>query len=230
MVWKMTDRHGIGANGPPAHEAFSLEIENLFSLVSGSTASPVTTDDQEQALDSLLDDVRRARKDADAKRAEGKKPHLEAGKAVDSAWKPLIEKCDKAADEIKKVLTPYRTAKQAAKDEAAKKAREEAAAKEKAAQESLCKSDDLEERFAAEEQLKQADKLTKAANRADREATGLRTTWRAEITDMRSAMLAYMKREPDRFRSLVEELAARDARGTRAPVAGVLFIETKEAV
>lgn len=225
-----TDRLSIGGNSPPPHEAFALEIEELFSTVSGSVASPVTTDTEEAGLDALLDDIRRARKDADAQRKAEKLPHDIAAKAVQAAWLPLLDRCDVAAEAIKKALTPYRTTKQKAKDEAARKAREEAAAKEKAAQQALRNSDDLEERFAAEEQLKQASRLTAQANRVDREATGLRTVWRAEVKDMRAAMLFYMKRDPDRFRNLVYELAARDARGTRAPVDGVEFLEDKQAV
>lgn len=226
----MDDRLGIGGNSPPAHEAFMLAAEDMLTLASDNTSVPVTTDEQESALSDLLDDLRKMRRDADKHRKEEKKPFDDGAKAVQARWLPVIDRLDHAALGVKKHVEGFRIAKQKAKDEAARKAREEAEAKQQAAQQALRNSDDLEERFAAEEQLKQADKLVKAANRADREATGLRTVWRAEITDMRSAMLAYMKREPDRFRSLVEELAAKDARGTRAPVAGVLFIETKEAV
>lgn len=226
----MTDRHGLGGNSPPPHEAFALEIEQLFSTVSGSVASPITTDEQEAGIDGLLDDVRRARKDADAQRKAEKRPHSDAAKQVDANWMPLIDRCEHAEMALKKALTPYRQAKQKAKDEAARKAREEAEAKQKAAQQALRNSDDLEERFAAEEQLKQADRLVKSANRSDREATGLRSHWVAEITDHRAALNYYLKREPDQFKDLIQGLASRDARGARAPVPGVTFIEKKEAV
>ena len=226
----MTDRHGIGGNAPPASEAFALEIDELFSLISGSTATPVTTDEQEAALDDLLDKVRRARKDGDATRADEKRPHDEAAKAVQARWLPLLARCDAGVQAIKDALTPYRTAKQRAKDEAAAKAREEAAAKLAEAQAALKASDDLEERFAAEEALKQASKLDKVANRIDREATGLRTHWEAEITDRRAALNHYIKHQPQAFEALLQELADKDARGTRAPVPGVLFHERKTAV
>lgn len=221
---------GKGHNNPPAHEAFALEIEQLFSTVSGSTTLPIETDDQEQGLDCLLDDVRRARKDADTQRKAEKKPHSDMAKQVDSNWMPLIDRCEHAEMAIKKVLTPYRQAKQKAKDEAARKAREEAEAKQQAAQQALRNSDDLEERFAAEEQLKQAGKLVKAANRSDREATGLRTSWVATITDRKKALYHYLDREPDMFVELIQRLADRDARGSRAPVPGIEFSERKEAI
>ena len=220
----------IGGNNPPPLAAMSLHIEDLFSLVSGSLAAgPVTTDEQEGALDNLLDDLRRAKKDADAQRAAEKKPHDDAAKEVQAAWKPLLDRCDKGAEAVKAALTPYREARQHAKDEAARKAREEAEAKQAAAQAALRKSDDLEERFAAEELLEQAAKQVAQANRIDRSATGLRTYWEAEITDRRAALNHYIKTQPEAFAELIQTLAERDARGTRVAVPGVIFHERKKA-
>ena len=188
----------IGHNNPPPVEAFALHIEDLFALVSGSLAAgPITTDAQEVALDNLLDDLRQAKKDADAQRVIEKRPHDDAAAAVQASWKPLLTRCDAGADAIKAALTPYREAKQRAKDAAAKKAREEAEAKLAAAQAALRKSDDLEDRFAAEEQLVQAAKLTAVANRIDRSATGLRSYQIADVTDRRALLEHVMKTDPD---------------------------------
>lgn len=219
----------VGANNPPPVEAFTLHIEELFSLVSGSTATELTTDEQEAALDALLDDVRKARTDADKQRAAEKKPHDDAGKAVQAAWKPLLDRCDAATKALKDRLTPYREARQRAKDEAARLAREEAEAAQKAAQEALRASDDLEERFAAEENLKRASKLTALANRIDRSATGLRTIWEAEIIDRRAALNHYIKTNPDAFTDLIAQLADADARGARPAVPGVVYHDRKRA-
>lgn len=218
-----------GDNKPPPVVAMSLHIDDLFALVSGSTASPITTDEQEAALADLLADVRQAGNDAEEQRKAEKKPHDDAAKAVQAAWKPVLDKCDAAAAAIKNALTPYREARQRAKDEAALKAREEAAAAQKAAQEALKSSDDLEERFAAEEQLKRASKLTAAANRIDREATGLRPYWEAEITDQRAALNHYVKTRRSEFEDLIQRLANEDARGSRGTVPGVVFHERKRA-
>jgi hypothetical protein len=208
----------LGHNNPPAHEAFALHIEELFKLVSDTAAGGcVETDEQDAALEGLLDDVRKARKDADAERAAEKKPHDDAAKAVQAKWKPLLDRCDIAADEIKRLLTPYRTAKQRAKDEAARKARAEAEAKQRAAQEALRQSDDLQAKYEAEATLKQATKLAAAANRIDREATGLRTVYRTEITDMTAlSRWAWINRR-DEYEAFLTQLAERE--GRRGPVA-----------
>jgi len=200
-------RDGIGGNAPPPVEAMGLHIEDLFALVSGTVAATVTTDEQEAALDELLDDVRQARKDADEQRVLEKRPHDDAGKAVQAAWKPLLDRCDKAAEAIKAALTPYRTARQAAKDEAARIAREEAAAKLEQAQTALRQSDDLEERFAAEEALEQAGKLTAQANRIDRSATGLRSKQVADVTDRRALLEYVMKTDPEALGDWLAEYA-----------------------
>lgn len=109
---------GMGDNNPPPFEAWSLHIEDLFQLA--NSIGEAKDDAQEEALDALLDDFRKARKAADGERAAEKKPHDDAGKAVQAKWRPLLDRCDIAADAIKKALTPYRTAKQKAKDDAAR--------------------------------------------------------------------------------------------------------------
>ena len=89
----------------------------------------------------------------------------------------------------------------------------------------------MEARFIAEEQLKQAAKLTAAANRADRSATGLRTSWVAQITDRRAALNHYLREQPEMFERLIQDLADKDARNeaTRRDIPGILFEQKKEA-
>lgn len=218
------------SNQPPPLEAFGLHIEELFALVSDTTAgAEVTTDEQDAALDALMDDLRKARKDADAQRAVEKKPHDIAAAAVQAQWKPLLERCDMGVAEIKKLLTPYRDAKQKAKDDAARAAREEAAAKQKAAQEALKSSDDLESRFKAEAELKQAAKLTAVANKIDRSATGLRTSWVAEVADFKALLRYAMERRPELVKDWLADFADSEVRGGVREIPGVTISEKKVA-
>jgi len=220
----------MGDNKPPADAAFGLHIDDLFSLLSDTLAGgEVSSDEQEAAIDALLDEFRKASKDADKERAAEKKPHDDAGKAVQVKWKPLIDKADRGVEACKEALTPYRTAKQRAKDEAARKAREEAEAREAEARAALKQSDDLEAKFAAEQELEAAAKLKAVANKIDRSATGLRTYWEAEITDRKAALLHYLNRSPERFENLIQQMADEDARGARAPAPGIIFHERKKA-
>lgn len=220
---------GMGDNNPPPFEAWSLHIEDLFQLANG--IGNATNDEQEAALDALLDDFRKAKKEADKERAAEKKPHDDAAKAVQAKWKPLLDRCDIAAEAIKRALTPYRAEKQRAKDEAARKAREEAERAHKAAQAAF-KSDDLDDRLEAERLASQAKAMQVQANKIDRQSTGLRTFWEAEITDRKAALLHYLAREPDQFAALIQSLADKDARNeaTRRDIPGVKFHERKVAV
>ena len=216
------------SNNPPPHDMWAIHIEGLFDLANG--IGEATDDEQEQALDDLLDEFRKARKGADTERAAEKKPHDDAGKAVQAKWKPLLDRCDIAAEAIKKALTPYRAAKQRAKDEAARKAREEAEAAHKAAQAAF-QSDDLADRLEAERLASQAKAMQVQANKIDRQSTGLRTYWEAEITDRKAALLHYIKSSPEAFEVLIQDLAAKDARNeaTRRDIPGVKFHERKVA-
>lgn len=218
----------IGDNNPPPFEAWSLHIEELFDMANG--IGEAKNDEQEAALDSLLDDFRKAKRDADKERAAEKKPHDDAAKAVQAKWKPLLDRCDIAAKAIKDALTPYRTAKQRAADEAAHKAREEAEAAHKAAQAAF-KSDDLDQRLEAERLASQAKAMQVQANKIDRQSTGLRTYWQAEIADRKAALLHYIKAQPEAFEALIQSLADKDARNeaTRRDIPGVKFHERKEA-
>lgn len=221
---------GVGHNAPPADATFGLHIDDLFSMLSNTLAGgTVDSDDKEAAIDALMDEFRKASKDADKARAAEKKPHDDAGKAVQAKWKPVIDKADRGVTECKSALTPYRIEKQRIADEAARKAREEAEAKQAAAQAALQQSDDLESRFQAEQELEQAKKLTAVANKIDRSATGLRTSWEAELTDKTAALRHYLKTQPGEFEALIQTLADRDARGARPPVPGVLYHERKKA-
>lgn len=220
----------IGDNNPPADATFGLHIDDLFSLLSDTlSGGTVDNDDKESAIDELMDEFRKAAKDADEARKVEKKPHDDAAKAVQAKWKPIIDKADRGVAECKAVLTPYRVEKKRIADEAARKAREEAEAKQRAAQEALRQSDDLEATFQAEQQLVQAKKLAAIANKIDRGATGLRTHWEAELTDQSAALRHYLKTQPDEFLALIQTLADRDARGARPPVPGVLYHERKKA-
>ena len=220
------------SNNPPAFEAHSLHVEELFALVSDTTAAGVVTnDDQEAALDELMDDLRTAKKGADAERAAEKKPHDEAAKAVQAKWKPLIDRCDMGLTAVKNLLTPYREAKKRAAEAAAAQARRGAEERTAAAQMALRQSDDLETRFAAEAVLKQATKLQAVANRVDRTPTGLRTLYRAEVTDATAfARWAWANRRTE-YLQFLADLAAREVRATGATttIPGILVHTERKA-
>lgn len=204
---------GPGHNQPPAFEAYSLHIEDLFTMANGAGA--VEDERAEQALDDLLDDLRAAKKAADTERAAEKKPHDDAAKAVQAKWKPLLDRCDMATLRIKGLLTPFREARQREREEDAQRARDEAEARQRAAQAAL-QSDDLDEKFAAEQNLATAKKLAAVANRIDRSASGLRTRWAHRIVNRRDLLKHVMERHPEDLADMLNEFVrSKVATGTR---------------
>jgi len=63
--------------------------------------------------------------EADKTREAQKKPHLEAGRAVDAVWQPLVKKAKEGADAIRKALGAYETRKDQERRAAETKARED---------------------------------------------------------------------------------------------------------
>lgn len=218
------------SNNPPADAAYSLEIDNLFQMLSDSlSGGVVSSDEQEAALDALSKDFLKAKQDSDKARAAEKKPHDDAAKEVQARWKPIVEKAERGQKECLAAITPYRQEKQRLKDEAAAKARKEAEDRQKAAQEALRASEDLEAKFQAEQELAAAQKLAAQANKIDRAPTGLRTWYEAEITDRGAAIRGYIKLFPERFEALIQDMADHDARNGRPQRNGVTYHEKKAA-
>jgi hypothetical protein len=57
---------------------------------------------------------------------------------------------------------------------------------------------------------------------------GLRTVWKATVTDARAAAAHYWQTNPDAFAALLQKLADDDVRaGKRSGVPGVEFVETR---
>lgn len=114
----------IGANNPPDEaeiikaqiEAASANIADYAEIKDDETAAKA------QGVRSRLLELSG---EADKKRETEKKPHLEAGKAVDERWQPIVKLGKSLADTIRGALSAYETRK-------AKKLAEEVAAREEA--------------------------------------------------------------------------------------------------
>ena len=215
-----------GHNNPPAEIAFSMEIDELFALV--ASAGPVKDERADTIMDGLLDDFRKARKATDEARKKEKAPHDAAAKRVQDRFNPVLAKADRGMEEVKALLTPYRARVKAEKDAAAAKAREDADALQRAAQVKL-QSDDLEVKFAAEQELKDASKLSAAANRMDRAPKGTRAVWSAEITDRKAALLFLLPKFPELFVDVIQRLANTEARGARSQIPGIVYSSAEVA-
>jgi hypothetical protein len=224
----------IGHNNPPSpFETIESEILVLFDQAKGFLdGEPIADQKQADAVGLLDGMIMKARKAADELRVEQKRPHDEAAKAVQEAFKPLLTRCDLARDACKQALTPYLRKLEDEKRAKAEEARRVAEEERRKAEEAMQASHryDLEAREAAEAQLKQAEEAEKAARRAEKDkahvtgagrAKGLRTTYRAEVTDYTAFARHLWTSHKDEYQqfldSMAEKLIGRGVRGETVP-------------
>lgn len=204
---------GLGHNQPPEptpFEAIQVHITDLTETAKGFLdGTGVTTQAEADAVAKLLDEGRKATKAADAARAEEKKPHDDAGKAVQAKWKPLVEAGERISAICKQALAPYLEAQEAEKRRIAEEARKAAEAKAAELAEAARQASATD--LAAQEQVAALEKEAKAAatraSRAEKDkahgvggarAATLRTTYRPVIVNgVEAARWAWQNRRTD---------------------------------
>lgn len=226
-----------GNNPPPPVESHALHINDLLDEAKNFLdGEPISTQGQADAVGELLKRIREARAGADEQRAIEKKPHDDAGKAVQAVWKPLLERCDLAATTAKNALAPWRLKLEAEQKAAAEQARiaaEEAAAKLRAAHKTT-KADDLEGQMIQADLEREAEDAAKAAKRAASakvatSGTRLVSVWNTTLTDPIAALKHYKARQPEALKDWLLEQAQADVRNGARVIPGFEILETKEA-
>lgn len=93
---------GVGHNNPPTDpfEDLKSQIDNAVQQADQALSVDVTTKEQADRLANIKDRLLQLWKDAEAKRVEEKKPHDDAGKAVQAKWSPILDVADKAKKKL----------------------------------------------------------------------------------------------------------------------------------
>lgn len=239
----MTALATIGHNRSP-FDLSQEEADGLFLEASNwCDGAPIETQEQDDAVSSLLSQIKAAIKRADDRRKDEAKPHDEAKAAIQARYNTLIGdnktagkgKLVLAAEACQKARTPWLKKIDDEKRAAAERLRQEQLAKQAEAEAAFRKAreaDDLEAKAEAERlavEAAQAEKLAKRADKATTVKTGLRVVVTAEITDMSAfAKWAWVHDKA----ALEEHFAARAsdlAKNGRRDMAGVNVTEQKEA-
>ena len=233
------DTPGLGHNQPPAHESYSIALEDAYATAKDFLdGEPLTTQGQADAVGRIISEVKKIKKDADEARQEEKKPHLLASKAVDAKWKPLAERADTIIKAAQAPLTVHLRKLEDEQREAERKAREEAERKAQEAieaQRALARTEGGFEAVERAEALqKEADQAAKDAARASKakahatgvdRAVGLRTYKVVTVTNHRDALKWIMAKDPNAVSTFVDEYAQRNAKNR--PMDGVTVTEEK---
>lgn len=236
----MTDQTpGPGHNLPPIEE-IRQRTDDLIAATDAWLEKVPEIGDEETAgkASDLLDQLRAEFKAAEKERKAEKQPHLDAGKAVDEAYKPVTARLTVAAEAIKNLITPWLQKKQAAED-AARRKREEDARKAQEEADRIAaeaeKANSIDAQIAATEAQERAEAAQKDAE-TERKAqtrgdfgrtTALRTTYRGEIADW-DAALAFYSTDP-LVSEAVAKAIARDIRGGTRVIPGVRIIQEQKA-
>lgn len=239
---------GVGHNGPPPFDATALAEwdAKVKEFVDASSVwnkmDAIETDEHAGQITDQIDGLRGLFKKVDEARKAEKKPHDDAGKAVQAAYSPLLDKLKKAADKLKPKLAAFAEAKAKAEAEARAKAEAEAKAATEAAEKALKEAEaagDIGAEAEAEAARKEAEKAQKAAARpvsgGVKSATGagrtmsLRTVKEVEITNVRVLFMHYQD-HPEVAETL-RRLATADVRSKdydpANPVPGITVTERK---
>lgn len=234
----------IGDNNPPTpFDDIEARINDLYSEArQWLDGEEVTTQEQADALNTLASHIREAAKQADDMRKEEAKPFDEGKKAVQERYNPLIQKgkgkTEVALGAVKSALKPYLLELDRIQQEAAQKAREEAAEAERLAQAAMQHRDqsNLDEQEEANRLAEEAKQLQAAANKASNakahakgagRATGLRTRTKVSIANERDAAAWAWKHDREALMIFVLTQAEKAVRNGAQSLEGFSITEEK---
>jgi hypothetical protein len=230
------------SNNPPPVEAHGMHIDDLYATAADFLdGKPIETQGQAEALGKLLLAFREARTGADDQRKVEAKPFDEGKAAVQAAWKPLIEKCERAEKIAKNAIGAWQLKLEADQRAAAQEAARNAEAERVAAQAKLDAaqgSERLEDAEEAEAALKRAKDAETAASKADKakplvatggRSIGLRSYWEPTLTDSAAALRHYREHQPEALKAWLLEQAAKDVRLGARVIPGFTITEDRRA-
>lgn len=232
---------GIGHNAPPV-EQHALHIDDLYDEAKGFLdGEAIANQGQAEALGKLLSAFREARQGADEQRKVEAKPFDEGKAAVQAAWKPLIDKCERAEKIAKNAIGAWQIQLEAAQREAAAEAARVAEQERAAAQAKLAAaqgSERLQDAEEAEAALKAAKVAEADASKAEKakplvatggRSIGLRSYWEPTLTDSAAALRHYREKQPEALKAWLLDQAEKDVRLGVRSIPGFTIAEDRRA-
>ncbi len=209
MTNALADPPGIGHNLPPLGEQLAEELAapkaRADALLEVAATAVIVDDESAAKVIDLGQLIAALEKDLDAARTERKRPFLEAGRAIDTAYGGIIGGLMACRQGLRGMLTAYNH-KRAAEAEAARQValaeqrqrEEEAAAAQERARQTTNVTDALASLKAQEEAAaaaRRAEAIRPEPIRAQLGSLGARREIAFDITDMRK-LLQWIVRQP----------------------------------
>ncbi|MDR9813065.1 hypothetical protein [Rhizobium hidalgonense] len=240
----------MGGNHPPVEmtpfDAVKINITDLYDEARlWLDGTPVETQEQADALNTLKARIKDAIKAAETQRVIEGAPHKQAIDEIQARYNELIGNNKsvtgialKAEEACNKALKPYLLELDRQQQEAARIAREEADRKQREAMEAMRQRDAanlaateeaeklVQEAKKAEAAAAQAEK-TRAHAKGDGRATGLRTVHRAVMVDRQLAAKWVWLDRNEELMTWIQDQADKAVRGGVRSIAGFEVIEEK---
>jgi hypothetical protein len=248
MTLAVNERAVIGNNMPPmtTFEAIKINIVDLFEEARlWLDGTPITTQEQADAVNTLKDSIKKAKKAADEAYEEEVRPHQETVKEIQARYNELTGNnksvtglAIKAEQACNAALKPYLLELERQQQEKARLAREEADRLQREAMEAMRQRDaaNLEQREAAERLVNEAKAAETAAHKAenakahakgDGRATGLRTVPRAVLDDKKIAASWVWVSHNDELMEFIQALADKTLRSGNRNIPGFVIVDEK---
>lgn len=209
----------LGDNGPPEETPLeALERQITAAAANLDAYKTIGTDEdagKAQAVRSRLLDLGGQ---ADRLRESEKKPHLEAGRAVDAKFKPLVDKAAAGANTLRAALSAYLTAKERREAEARRKVEEARIEAER--QRALAASPVTGPEAVLAPEPPPAPPPVTTFRGASGRAANVKTIKKATVADL-SAFVAFVITQPEASASRQELVALTDKLADRAVKAGL---------
>jgi hypothetical protein len=238
----------LGGNFPPlsTFEAVKINIVELYEeALQWFDGTPVTTQQQADAVNTLKDSIKKAKKAADEAYDDEVRPHQETVKEIQARYNELTGNnksvtglAIKAEQACNAALKPYLIELDRQQQEAARLAREEADRLQREAQEAMRQRDaaNLAQREEAERLVNEAKAAQVAASKAENvkahakgegRATGLRTVPRAILDDKKIAAAWVWVSHNDELMEFIQDLADKTLRGGNRNIPGFNIVDEK---
>jgi hypothetical protein len=210
----------IGDNSGSVDPADALKDQIDAALKASEAFAKISDDETLSKAQSIRARLNELSRDADKKRDELKRPHLEAGKAIDAAWQPMVKAAKSGADKVKGAMEAFETEKLRRQREEARRAEEARLAAELAAREQDNPAMILEAPKVEPAPVEAMGQIKGAYGKAASVSVKVEV---GEVTDW-SALVGYMINHPE-LRDLLVKLANRALDAGRTDIPGIMTIE-----
>lgn len=192
--------------------------DQIEAALAGMKAYEKITDDATAAKAlSLRNRLNELSREADKKRDELKRPHLEAGKAVDAKWQPLVKKAKAGADQVRDAIGSWETHKLQEERKRQREAEQARLAAEQAAREQQAETAVMEAPAPAPAPAEAVPAPIKATY--GKAASVKVVTVVKDVTDW-PALAVYMSGHPD-AQDVLKKLAQRALDAGRTNIPGI---------